>query len=63
MPRIAFTMKGQVPYADAAKARGTGPQELPPIQSGQQVGQPRFGKRAPVDNATKSWLYQLDDDL
>ena len=45
MPRINFTMKGQVPYAGAAKAR-SGPHELPPIQSGQQTGQPGYGPKS-----------------
>ena len=67
MPAINFSMKGNVPYLDTSKAARARNGELPAIQSGQatsltNIGSMSYRQRAPIDNATKSWLYNLDDD-
>ena len=67
MPKINFSMKGNVPYLDTNMVNQINSNALPPIQSGQVtnatgLGSMSYRKRAPVDKATKSWLYNLDDD-
>ena len=67
MPAINFSLKGNVPYLDTSKAARGAMGGLPAIQSGQatsltNIGSMSYRKREPIDHATKSWLYNLDDD-